>query len=221
MLLIFDIDGTLTQSETAHLSAFRLGLRDLGISVGEIRGEDYQHVTDSFVSRFLYEQIFEEECLPETVQTLEKLVYNYYIEHTTPQPLKGAKEFIASVRKAEIPHCFATGSFRSLAIDKLNGVGIPFDKQLLATASDGITREEIVTHAIDRAKNHYSREAFSKVISFGDGLWDVKTAKNLNLEFVGIGEKIELLRAEGTPQVFNNYEEIPEDYLLKTFGILK
>ena len=51
------------------------------------------------------------------------------------------------------------------------------------------TREEIVTAAIEAAKEHYKIDTFEKIISAGDGMWDLSTARNLELPFLGIGDK--------------------------------
>lgn len=43
-------------------------------------------------------------------------------------------------------------------------------------------------NAIKLASEQLSLPAGQKVISVGDGLWDLKTAQNLQLAFIGIGE---------------------------------
>ena len=48
-------------------------------------------------------------------------------------------------------------------------------------------REEIVSAAIKNALTYYHADKFERVISVGDGLWDLLTAKNLDLEFIGVG----------------------------------
>jgi phosphoglycolate phosphatase-like HAD superfamily hydrolase len=52
--------------------------------------------------------------------------------------------------------------------------------------------------AVVKAKGRYGVSEFSKIVSVGDGLWDVRTAHNLNFAFLGIGRgaaKEELYRA--------------------------
>ena len=99
----------------------------------------------------------------------------------------------------------------------MNEANIPYRPELLSTASDGLSREEIVNSSIEKAKNEFELATFEKIISFGDGRWDVQTAKNLNLDFVGIGEKYEALG----DLAFRDYTNLNLPYLLNTLGILK
>lgn len=66
-------------------------------------------------------------------------------------------------------------------------------------ASDELyERENIILEGIKKAKELYSVEEFSRIISFGNGLWDLKAAQNLKLEFVGVGDRNkEILLANG------------------------
>ena len=56
-LFIFDIDGTLTESETSHLDAFVQGMGDFGIEIEKIDPAKYPHVTDSAISKFHFERV--------------------------------------------------------------------------------------------------------------------------------------------------------------------
>jgi FMN phosphatase YigB (HAD superfamily) len=42
---------------------------------------------------------------------------------------------------------------------------------------------------MEKAKKYYGVSNFETIISFGDGLWDVTTAKNLGIHFVGVNDK--------------------------------
>ena len=76
----------------------------------------------------------------------------------------------------------------------------------MLVASDNIyEREEIVKRAIVNAQAFYNIDRFERTISLGDGLWDLKTAKHLNIEFIGIGDKNrEILINNGAELVFDN-----------------
>ena len=41
---------------------------------------------------------------------------------------------------------------------------------------------------IDKAKEQYGVAEFEKIVSVGDAVWDLKTAANLNIGFIGINE---------------------------------
>ena len=57
---------------------------------------------------------------------------------------------------------------------------------MLVTASEHVTREEIVTAAIMAAISRHGGSP-DRIVSVGDGLWDLKTAEALGLSFLGIG----------------------------------
>ena len=64
--------------------------------------------------------------------------------------------------------------------------------------SEAHTREEIVRLAIARARERYGC-TYLRIVSVGDGVWDVRTAQQLQLPFVGVaqGAHAEALRAAG------------------------
>ena len=60
-------------------------------------------------------------------------------------------------------------------------------------------------------------QSFKRVISVGDGLWDLLTADNLNIEFIGIGEENkDLLIKNGAMKVFRDLTEFKIEW--KTYG---
>ena len=77
----------------------------------------------------------------------------------------------------------------------------------MVTADDFETREDIVSNAILAAQRYYGVERFDQVVSIGDGHWDVVAAKNLTLDFVGIGSDVggDRLRAAGAKHVFPDF----------------
>ena len=106
------------------------------------------------------------------------------------EEVPGSAVFVKEAMKNKlIAVCFATGSLRRPAEQKLKAIGISFNNELLVASDQLQKRESIVKTAISKAKKHYGVSDFERVISIGDGLWDLKTAQNLGLEFVGIGLK--------------------------------
>ncbi|MCA1640363.1 MAG: HAD hydrolase-like protein, partial [Acidobacteria bacterium] len=86
-------------------------------------------------------------------------------------------------------------------------------------ADDAVSREEILQIAIEKSLKKYGLAKFEKVVSIGDGVWDVRTAKNLNLDFIGIasGKRADALRDAGANYIikdFRDYENFLE-YLNK------
>jgi phosphoglycolate phosphatase-like HAD superfamily hydrolase len=49
-----------------------------------------------------------------------------------------------------------------------------------------MARENIIEFSIERAKEHYGRNAFDSVIYVGDAEWDMIAARKLGIGFVGV-----------------------------------
>jgi phosphoglycolate phosphatase-like HAD superfamily hydrolase len=69
---------------------------------------------------------------------------------------------------------------------KLRAAGIAVDGIPAAFCEDGHSREEIVQTALARALEVNRPTTFDRVVSIGDGVWDVTTATRLGLPFVGV-----------------------------------
>nr|WP_162902859.1 HAD family hydrolase [Taibaiella koreensis] len=100
-----------------------------------------------------------------------------------------------------LPHvglCYATGSLRQPAVYKLEQSGIGFDPLQLSASNNIEEREQIVLQAIAQAKVFFRQDHFERIIAVGDGLWDLAAARNLGLEFIGVGRQHrELLLSQG------------------------
>ena len=90
---------------------------------------------------------------------------------------------------------------------KLQKIGLKNQDHLIAAANNFLSREEIVNHAISIAEKENNIK-FDKIISLGDGVWDLKTAQNLNLEFIGIGEKNYEFFKEKKQEAYLDFSEL-------------
>jgi phosphoglycolate phosphatase-like HAD superfamily hydrolase len=115
----------------------------------------------------------------------------------------------------------ATGGWEVSARLKLQAIGIGHESLALASASDAPTRTEIVELAIARLNNGHGavapsagslRNAGDRVVSLGDGVWDVRTAAALEVPFIGVGsgERAARLRAAGADTVLEDLSDSAE-----------
>jgi phosphoglycolate phosphatase-like HAD superfamily hydrolase len=74
-----------------------------------------------------------------------------------------------------------------------------------------VSRDEIVHRAIEKAKFHYDCRNFSTVVYVGDGVWDVTTAKNLGIGFIGVSaaEKRYRLKKAGAKFICRDFHVTP------------
>lgn len=214
-LLVFDIDGTLLDSENVHQTGFVNALHAIGVEFVNTNWESYTHLTDSYIAKENYE-IDVNRRFSDKMLTLFEDEFLKEIKDANVTQIKGADAFLHKIlTETNYAVCFATGSLLKPAIFKLNCANIRFDKELLVTATHYFTREEIVTAAIAKAKKHFKAQNFKRIISLGDGIWDVKTAHNLGLEFIGIGaHNKEKLKHVGAKNHFTDFVEFDQTILL-------
>ena len=189
ILFVLDIDNTLTRSEWQHQHAYVAAMHALGILKVNDRWKDYTHHTDSFILKENYERNKPDSFSFSFIHQFEPVMLERLSQLKPVTPIDGAINALQEMNRAGVAHCFATGSLLTPALLKLQQAGIPYQKEVVAASNPVFSREEIVEHAILKAKRHYQVDSFERIVSVGDGVWDLKTARNLGLEFIGIGEK--------------------------------
>lgn len=225
-LAIFDVDGTLTKTDGVDdLSIVKAFFDSHKIADIDTDWANYKYVTDSGITL----EIFTEKLGRAPNEQDIAVFKNCFIKNLSDFAVKDKSLF------AEIPNAvlmlenlkaekdwaiaLATGCYYDSAKLKLKQANIVIEDYPYATADDAVSREEILQIAIKKSLKHYRQSEFGKIVSIGDGVWDVRTAKNLGLGFIGIagGERAERLRKEGAELIiedFRNYEVFIE-YLNK------
>lgn len=213
-LALFDVDGTLIDSEGVYTGGMIRLLDELfGIRVPSIVWEEYEHVTDTFVISELFRR-----CLGREPEADELIRYRRaYVDQLNGlrerypenfREIPGAKAALS--RLASRPGwavALATGGSRDAALTKLRWAGFDVDHLPGGFAEDGVSREDILRAAIARAAAHHGVDGFDRVISVGDGLWDLTTARTMGLEFFAIvsGNNREELVAAGATRLYSGY----------------
>ena len=206
-LIVFDIDGTLTDTVEIHQNAFRKSLNLIGVEKFNDAFGTYKHHTDSHIAKSIFEFVTTRTFDTAIIESFENYLYEQ-IEQNEIKEIRGSKRLIEEIEaNTDFGICYATGSLFKPAKLKLNNIGIDFEPIQLVASNAIEEREGIVEAAIINAKEHYGVEKFERIISFGDGLWDLKTANNLSLEFVGIGKANEaILKQNGMKKHFYDFE---------------
>lgn len=215
-LCIFDIDGTLTDSVVQHQTSFLKALLSDGLVCKNREWGSYRHHSDSAIFCEIVE--LEKGYLPgkKELERFDSALHSYFLEEVRQNPLRaipGAKEFVQALERSGSAVAFATGSMRAPAQEKLSFLlGNEWSPELLSTANDYLSREEIVEGAIRKASEVYGIPHFSRIISFGDGVWDATTARALSLEFVGItSDQAKFRGICDTSKLYPTFEHITLD----------
>jgi len=197
-LIIFDIDGTMTESENHHLSAFEYALREMGIHNINTDWASYRHITDKHVLGVNFERQFNEKLSSSDMKDCERLILSKLESMPIIAGKPGASELVNALWNHDgWDLAFATGSLFLPAIKKLRDAEIRFKPSIVIGSNELSTREDLIAAAIDAAKklNHVTH--YHSILSCGDGLWDWQTAQNSDLQFLGVGNhhKEELIAA--------------------------
>jgi phosphoglycolate phosphatase-like HAD superfamily hydrolase len=213
-LYIFDIDGTLTDSVSLYHQVIIDTLKELGIQKIDTNFNDYLHHTDSYALKLNFEQNFSKSFDENLLNKFDDELEKEFLTHPKVSEIKGAKKAIEYLKTNNQSFCFATGSLPKPAHLKLDQCNIWNDRVLISTSLTSYDREGFVLEAIEKAKVYYNVNHFDEIISVGDGIWDLKTAQNLELNFIGIGLKNkELLLQNGCLNWFENMESFQTNLL--------
>jgi phosphoglycolate phosphatase-like HAD superfamily hydrolase len=222
-LAIFDIDGTLTDTNKVDGACYGRAMElEFGVTsvdrewkFGEVslgRWDTYPHITDSGIIREIFQRAFKRDPEAEEIRRFIERYVGLLKESYRSSPhhfnqIAGAGHILRHL--SETPAWkigIATGGWFALATYKLKCTGISTAGIPLSTADDAVSREDIVKSCVARAQSHYRVGRFSKIVSIGDGAWDIKTARALGLPFIGVGDPKRLTQ-EGAVHTVQDYRD--------------
>jgi len=214
-LAIFDIDGTLTDTNAVDDACYRSAVAEtLGLAETAIDWTGTPHFTDRGIFDWLFAKhhrtVPSEDDVRSARERLTELLTAAM--ETSPArftPIVGSTRVFGHLASNGWRVSIATGCWRPSALMKLRAAGIELDEALIACADDAASRADIVTASRKRAQNFYGCE-FSRVVSIGDGVWDVTTASELGLPFIGVGrgERRDRLQRAGAGVVIEDYTDL-------------
>ena len=215
-LALFDIDGTLTETNEVDNECFvKALLASHQITDIETDWTKYNHVTDSGIVSEIFNQRLgrspnEKDFLTFKSCFIENLNDFASKDETLFAEVSNAKAMLENLKlEKDWAIALATGCFYDSAKLKLEKAKIDIKDFPIGTADDAISREEILQAAIEKSLKQYGQTKFEKIVSIGDGVWDVRTANNLDLDFVGIasGKRAEVLREEGANYIIKDFRD--------------
>ena len=192
--LVFDIDGTLTQTNALESLCFTQAIREvLEVEDFDTDWASYQFVTESGVAQ----EISQRYCDRPMSGSLTKALHQRLVDLLKEQPkesfqeVPGAIDFLKQLQASpDYAVSLATGAHRESALYKLETAGFDISEIPLASSSDAVVCEHIMLQALDRSARQ-EQARFSGVTYFGDAPWDIEASANLGWQLIGIGSEIE------------------------------
>jgi phosphoglycolate phosphatase-like HAD superfamily hydrolase len=190
-LAVFDIDGTLCDTNAVDDACFVQAVSELiAVEPAQIDWSDAPHITDSGLLDWLCAKHRSRPPESSEVESVLGRFLELLQERVASCPhlfraIPGAPEALAFLAQTGWDVALATGGWRLCAQLKLAHIGLAPDAYILATADDAKTRAGIVRLAVAKAQAE-SGQHYTRVVSIGDAPWDVTTAVELALPFVGV-----------------------------------
>jgi phosphoglycolate phosphatase-like HAD superfamily hydrolase len=215
-LAIFDIDGTLTETNSVDSVCFVQAMADAHSVVGmSTNWGAYAHTTDSFITGEILRERFGRPPDDEELSRFQSRFVSLLEEQRAKDAalfaeIGGAGDALARLsREPDWAVAVASGCWRGSGVLKLRAAGLELGDAPAAFAEDGVSREEILRAAVSRARELYRQESFERVVSLGDGLWDVRAARNLGVPFVGVarGARAKKLRRAGASYIIEDFRD--------------
>ena len=188
--VIFDIDGTLLQSDANDDALYLAAVRDV---LGNVNLRPTWSMYTQFTAAGILAEILNDNDIDATMDTVAAVrdrfvasVRRHVSEHGPFVEVPGAKAFVESLHNSPTHRvAYATGGWRGSALLKLSISGFPVEGVPLATSDDHFERQEIMLHALRQLNG-----VFATVTYYGDGHWDAAAAKAIGWEFAPVGRKL-------------------------------
>ena len=210
-LIIFDVDGTLTDTVAVDARCFLQTFDEVcGFKDVDPDWSVYADATDAGIYREIFTtRIGRAPTAAETEQFRRHLVglFRAAAQERPFAPVPGAPQLLD--RLGQSPNfqiALATGCWAEPARVKMTAAGMNYDDYPSASADDAPERESIIKLALARAIR-LKDDKFSAAIYVGDGVWDARACRKVGIPFLGIaaGAQREMLIAVGATHVLRNF----------------
>lgn len=212
-LIIFDVDGTLTDTMAVDARCFlRSFVEVFGFADVDPDWSRYQNATDAGIVHEVFESRTGRAPSDfESARFREHLVASFRSasQEAPFAAVAGARELLARLRcMGGYQVALATGCWRESARVKMASAGMRYDDYPSASADDAVDRESIMKLAIERASRRIGGNC-SGAIYLGDGVWDARACRNLKIPFIGIGAGAQgkKLAAAGAARIFSDLSD--------------
>ena len=206
-LVIFDIDGTLTQTMKADEECFVRSLAEVcGFDDVNTDWSRYKHATDSSIFNEIHKVRTGRPPSPVEISRFRQHFVGLLARASSDAPfaaVEGAPLLLSRLAEsAEHRVALATGAWRDSARLKMASAGLCYDDYPAASSDDAFDRESIIRLSMQKATERYGR--CRSTVYVGDAVWDARACRNVGVPFIGVAtdRRASRLSEEGAVCVF-------------------
>lgn len=214
--VIFDLDGTLTQTYYGNDNSYVLALSEqLPIDLNYKYWHDCPNLTDSAVLDHIYRKLLNRAPNADEIALMQQRFMARMEAKRAAMP-EFFEEIPGAVRAIE--HLLgrgdtlvgvATGGWEMLARYKLTHANFPLEKLHVVGSDNHHAKRDFVTALMQDVRAAQRVEAYSSVSYVGDSRYDYQTAKALGLGFVGVDyNNAGHLRETSAQHILPNYHDL-------------
>jgi len=212
-LIMFDIDGTLTETMKIDEECVVRSFEDVfGFVSIDTDWSYYPHTTDPGIFNDLFTSRTGRRPTAQDVSQFRQHFIQLLAAASSQSPfaqVAGADTLLSRLAQDGSHRVsLATGGWRDSARLKMASAGMCFDDHPAASADDALDRESIMRLSMQRAAERYG-ESFVCTVYVGDGVWDARACRSVGIPFIGIGtgSRATRLSAEGAVCVFPDFSD--------------
>ncbi len=203
MLVVFDVDGTLTATGTVDAEVYARSFQTVfGAELPSTNWADYVCPTDRGIAEEAARRL---QLDSRRIQEFEgRFIAELYRELRVrgARPVPGATSVLDRLNDTGHVVALATGAWEQSARAKLAAARIEIGRRVLVGSDFHASRDEIVREALRRSG------ATGRAVYVGDGLWDLYAARAIGLPFVGVDpDRTGALQRAGVQHVVDDYQE--------------
>ncbi len=188
---IFDIDGTLLQSDASDDVMY---LESVRAAFGDVKLRPSWGMYTQFTAAGILTEILRDNDLEATPQRVAAVrdrfvegIRRHMAEHGPFAEIPGARAYVQRLHTSTTHRiAYATGGWGGSALLKLSLAGFPVTGVPLASSDDHFERQQIMLRALGQLGG-----VFDTITYYGDGHWDAIAAKALGWQFVPVGKKLD------------------------------
>jgi HAD superfamily hydrolase (TIGR01509 family) len=205
--ILFDLDGTLMDSNYEHVAAWRLALRSAGVEVPNVFLHRCIGMRGDLLIAAVYKEIGK-KVSDHSIGKLEKL-HKAYFEKTlsSVKPLPGAAALLKALTRRKVPWAIATGGDKS-TVRKMT-------RPLSLSAAPVITADDVEQAKPEPDVFLVAAQrvgvALSDCIVVGDSVWDLlgaRRAKALGIGLLSGGSGAAELTQAGAYRVYKHTADL-------------